>query len=909
MAAAAAETEPAAAAPDTDEPATNQTTAPVAAAAETHEEEGTEPEKDNTTNDNNPDDDDDEIPDMPNGMADVDRLAAKVGAIFTMGREFCNIFQAKQMADYVLGPWGVRVRLNSGLRISCSYGNIDTTSGRTSTAKPPEAGAAAATTTTRAADHQDTGDRDESADAPEETMAKATTEPNDDEDVPENGRPNGTETQEETTTTDGNTMGDLATAPATGVKRRLRRAAKLSSIHCPFLICLAAKHSGGYETREGEKVPIPRSRNPVCIVAHHLWHNHECSADTYDYAGKQGGVYRQQKSCNYMAPAIRPIRPNPEEEEETNDNDNEGTDQNGRNKPKILQDPRMEQTSVPWGNYHFPPGALEYLRKYPDKKPMDLNWLCSPLLEEAEKVWPKPGDISPLLVANADRLHECMKQIFYRGREFCNIYQAHQFGEYVMGRWGAKLKQFNSTALACCYGHPANRTKRRWDEGIPFKRRKSAPAISATGCPFQVHFTFRYRAEGGDGRKRLTRSENPVRVTIFDLTHNHDCSAESLKNLKQSSGAYTQNLEPSAWKEIQEVLSDDEETDHGSALREILRPYFAPTVPITSSVLSNVRSKARAMRAKNTQEEEEEGDDESFQKHSAIVFRRQSYQPLDMALTLEDHFTCVNGFVNNIHSEANPRGKLQWFRPPDCWSEEEVEEGEKGRWHIDPESGALILYPTAKKCFWRRTHFDPIVIQDEGAFLYATLDRSRSFTVESSFLLEAACQSDEAGLMIRYDEEHWIKVGIELSDGKIRLSCVVTNVYSDWSSHSSSWPFTTMDTHTSRTFHPNILRRTARRNIFQAGCALRIHCRRNNIIVEAKQDDDDDGWELIRLAHLMEGTVDLTETEETEKDQVKGPSASSFWVGVFACAPQEQQGGHATFNTFRVMEGSSYDTR
>ena len=35
--------------------------------------------------------------------------------------------------------------------------------------------------------------------------------------------------------------------------------------------------------------------------------------------------------------------------------------------------------------------------------------------------------------------------------------------------------------------------------------------------------------------------------------------------------------------------------------------------------------------------------------------------------------------------------------------------------------------------------------------------------------------------MVYFDEEHWLKTGIEVVDGIPRLSCVVTNKYSDWS--------------------------------------------------------------------------------------------------------------------------------
>ena len=51
-----------------------------------------------------------------------------------------------------------------------------------------------------------------------------------------------------------------------------------------------------------------------------------------------------------------------------------------------------------------------------------------------------------------------------------------------------------------------------------------------------------------------------------------------------------------------------------------------------------------------------------------------------------------------------------------------------------------------------------------------------------------AAQYDQAGLMLRVDEEHWIKAGIELADGRMWLSVVVTNGVSDWSQQPAPAP-------------------------------------------------------------------------------------------------------------------------
>ena len=49
---------------------------------------------------------------------------------------------------------------------------------------------------------------------------------------------------------------------------------------------------------------------------------------------------------------------------------------------------------------------------------------------------------------------------------------------------------------------------------------------------------------------------------------------------------------------------------------------------------------------------------------------------------------------------------------------------------------------------------------------------------------------DQAGLMIRIDETRWVKTGVELTDGELFLSTVVTNGNSDWS---VAKPFSELD--------------------------------------------------------------------------------------------------------------------
>ena len=65
-----------------------------------------------------------------------------------------------------------------------------------------------------------------------------------------------------------------------------------------------------------------------------------------------------------------------------------------------------------------------------------------------------------------------------------------------------------------------------------------------------------------------------------------------------------------------------------------------------------------------------------------------------------------------------------------------------------------------------------------------TVPAYMELTMEVYFQLNAVSKFDQAGLLVYFDEDHWLKAGIEVADDIPRLSCVVTNQYSDWSTQS-----------------------------------------------------------------------------------------------------------------------------
>ena len=105
---------------------------------------------------------------------------------------------------------------------------------------------------------------------------------------------------------------------------------------------------------------------------------------------------------------------------------------------------------------------------------------------------------------------------------------------------------------------------------------------------------------------------------------------------------------------------------------------------------------------------------------------------------------------------------MQWQNEPPQWSLE----------------GATLKVTTGPKSdFWRKTHYG--FIRDNGHFFFEYAQDNLIAEVKISGKYEALY--DQAGLMLRVDEENWIKCGIEFVEGVQQASVVVTRDYSDWS--------------------------------------------------------------------------------------------------------------------------------
>jgi regulation of enolase protein 1 (concanavalin A-like superfamily) len=105
---------------------------------------------------------------------------------------------------------------------------------------------------------------------------------------------------------------------------------------------------------------------------------------------------------------------------------------------------------------------------------------------------------------------------------------------------------------------------------------------------------------------------------------------------------------------------------------------------------------------------------------------------------------------------------MQWLNEPTEWFR---------------SGNRLIVKTSPKTDFWRTTHYG--FIRDTGHFYFDTF--STDFVMEVSIRGQYKDLYDQAGIMLRIDEKHWIKTGIEFVDGVQNLSAVVTHDYSDWS--------------------------------------------------------------------------------------------------------------------------------
>ncbi len=105
---------------------------------------------------------------------------------------------------------------------------------------------------------------------------------------------------------------------------------------------------------------------------------------------------------------------------------------------------------------------------------------------------------------------------------------------------------------------------------------------------------------------------------------------------------------------------------------------------------------------------------------------------------------------------------MEWMNEPTRWS---------------AADGVLTVIADTGTDYWRTTHYG--FVRGNGHIYGEEVigDFDLSVRVRGAY----ADQYDQAGAMVRVDEGHWLKTGVEYVDGRMCFSTVVTLVYSNWS--------------------------------------------------------------------------------------------------------------------------------
>lgn len=164
---------------------------------------------------------------------------------------------------------------------------------------------------------------------------------------------------------------------------------------------------------------------------------------------------------------------------------------------------------------------------------------------------------------------------------------------------------------------------------------------------------------------------------------------------------------------------------------------------------------------------------------------------------------------------------MKWYNEASAWS---------------GDAAQLQMTVSPGTDFWRITHYD--FIRDSGPFYFTEASRDFEASVKVSGQYRELYH--QAGLMIRIDEENWIKTGIEYVDGVQQVSAVVTRLVSDWS--------------------------VVPRNDNPASIWLKLL--RKGDYVQISYSFDNADFQLLRLAYF--------------------PPGANVQIGLFAAAPGEQ---------------------
>jgi len=142
--------------------------------------------------------------------------------------------------------------------------------------------------------------------------------------------------------------------------------------------------------------------------------------------------------------------------------------------------------------------------------------------------------------------------------------------------------------------------------------------------------------------------------------------------------------------------------------------------------------------------------------------RRFLEQAAGMALGAQAGMALAAGDSEKVRTGGDLLSRMTWLNPP---ASEHFSEG------------TLTARSRGKTDFWRKTFYG--YVTDNGHFM--NLPVLGEFTLQARVDGNYSALYDQAGLMVRLDEKHWMKCGSELVEGKRWASVVFTHDYSDWS--------------------------------------------------------------------------------------------------------------------------------
>ena len=174
---------------------------------------------------------------------------------------------------------------------------------------------------------------------------------------------------------------------------------------------------------------------------------------------------------------------------------------------------------------------------------------------------------------------------------------------------------------------------------------------------------------------------------------------------------------------------------------------------------------------------------------------------------------------------------LTWHSPPADWS---------------VEGNRLIVVTGERTDFWSRTHYG--FVRTNGHLLYREV--AGDFTAEVTLHAAFDALYDQLGLMVRANDDAWLKAGLEFSDGRAQVSAVLPrDGWSDWSTSVASDE--------------------------EVRAGLRVRLTRHGDVVRVQRRDRNGTWHLVRLGYLALPPV--------------------AQVGVMCCSP-ERAGFRAVFS-------------